>query len=183
MEMQMRIKKPLTTRSRENRRRRDQQGIVLVTGLIFLLILTLVGLLGTENSVFELNMAANVEDEKVAFYGASAGLDSVLFLEQDAAVSSTNKPLQTHQGLNTGYDPYGLLAADVASPLESLGVAASVAVSAELKGLNASCPRTEATTSSVFCDKYSVQAKFDDPNIGTSEQYQGYLKQVIDLQN
>lgn len=161
---------------------KKQQGIVLVTGLIFLLILTMIGLTGAENSVFELNMAANVEDEKVAFYGASAGLDSILFLEQ-SDVASVNKPLQTQSGMDAEYNPFIYLPSGTEAPLETLGIDSVVTVVAELKAMNITCPRTEASTSNVFCDQYSVGSLYEDIQSGRSQQYQGYLKQVIDLQN
>lgn len=164
-------------------KKRRQQGVVLVTGLIFLLVLMLVGITGTENSVFELNMAGNVEDEKVAFYAASAGLDSILFLEQNDLIASTNKPLQALSGLDAEYNPFDYLPADVDSPLEVLGVDAEVTVASELNALNITCPRTEASTSNVFCDKYLVGSLYENSKAGQSQQYQGYLKQVIDLRN
>ena len=162
---------------------KTQRGAVLITGLLFLLVLTLVGITGTENSALELHMAANVEDEKVAFYAASAGLDSILYLEQDDEIIDIEKPLQVSNGLDQKYDPFNNLSDDVSKPLEEIGQSAHVGVSAMLKAVNTTCPRSERSTSMIFCDQYEVESVYANAMVGKSSQYQGYLKQVIDINN
>jgi type IV pilus assembly protein PilX len=61
----------------------SQRGIVLVTGLIFLVILTLLGITALQSTILEEKMAGNLRDETLAFQAAEAALRSgEYFLEQ-----------------------------------------------------------------------------------------------------
>ncbi len=60
-----------------------QQGAVLITGLIFLVILTLLGTTALQSTLLEEKMAGNLRDETLAFQAAEAALRSgEAFLEQ-----------------------------------------------------------------------------------------------------
>lgn len=60
-----------------------QQGAVLITGLIFLIILTLMGTTAMQGTLLEEKMAGNLRDETLAFQAAEAALRSgERFLEQ-----------------------------------------------------------------------------------------------------
>ncbi|HBZ29300.1 MAG TPA: hypothetical protein DEO56_01675 [Nitrosomonas nitrosa] len=60
-----------------------QRGVVLVTGLIFLVILTLLGVTAMQTTILEERMAGNLRDENLAFQAAEAALrEGELFLEQ-----------------------------------------------------------------------------------------------------
>jgi type IV pilus assembly protein PilX len=60
-----------------------QHGIVLVTGLIFLVVLTLLGTTALQGTLLEEKMAGNLRDETLAFQSAEAALRSgEVFLEQ-----------------------------------------------------------------------------------------------------
>ncbi len=60
-----------------------QQGSVLITGLIFLVILTLLGTTALRGTLLEEKMAGNLRDETLAFQAAEAALRSgEIFLEQ-----------------------------------------------------------------------------------------------------
>lgn len=61
----------------------SQRGAVLVTGLIFLVILTLIGTTALQSTLLEEKMAGNLRDETLAFQAAEAALRSgERFLEQ-----------------------------------------------------------------------------------------------------
>lgn len=61
---------------------RRQHGVVLVTGLIFLVILTLIGVTALTNTMMEERMAGNTRDQEVAFEAAEAAVrDAETFLE------------------------------------------------------------------------------------------------------
>jgi type IV pilus assembly protein PilX len=51
-----------------------QKGVVLVIGLIMLVLLTLLGITGAQNALFEEKMASNVRDKNMAFEAAEAAL-------------------------------------------------------------------------------------------------------------
>ena len=58
-----------------------QRGVVLVTGLIFLVILTLLGVTAMQTTILEERMAGNLRDENLAFQAAEAALrEGELFL-------------------------------------------------------------------------------------------------------
>lgn len=60
-----------------------QQGVVLITGLIFLVMMTLLGVTAMQMTVLEEKMAGNLRDENLAFQAAEAALrEGELFLEQ-----------------------------------------------------------------------------------------------------
>ena len=68
--------------------RHGQQGAVLLTALIFLMILTMLAIASMDTNVLEVRMAANSQDINRAFQTAETGLQKVLF--DDDAFSTTN---------------------------------------------------------------------------------------------
>lgn len=60
-----------------------QRGVVLMTGLIFLVMMTLLGVTAMQTTLLEEKMAGNLRDESLAFQAAEAALrEGELFLEQ-----------------------------------------------------------------------------------------------------
>lgn len=63
--------------------RSKQRGIVLVTGLIFLVMMTLLGVTAMQTTMLEEKMVGNLRDENLAFQAAEAALrEGELFLQQ-----------------------------------------------------------------------------------------------------
>lgn len=54
--------------------RSDQSGVALITGLIFLVLLTIIGVTAMQTTMLEERMAGNLRDENLAFQAAEAGL-------------------------------------------------------------------------------------------------------------
>ncbi|MES9904782.1 MAG: PilX N-terminal domain-containing pilus assembly protein [Sedimenticola sp.] len=86
-----------------------QSGVVLVVVLVFLFILTLLGITGARNTVLEERMAGNYRDSQIAFEAAETALrEAENALLNDTAFnamawSGTNG---THEG-NPSLDPFG----------------------------------------------------------------------------
>ncbi len=60
-----------------------QRGVVLVTGLIFLVMMTLLGVTAMQTTMLEEKMAGNLRDEILAFQAAEAALrEGEMFLQQ-----------------------------------------------------------------------------------------------------
>ena len=60
-----------------------QQGVVLATGLIFLVMMTLLGVTAMQTTLLEEKMAGNLRDEMLAFQAAEAALrEGETFLQQ-----------------------------------------------------------------------------------------------------
>ena len=57
-----------------------QSGVALVTGLLFLLVVTIVAVTAANNSVLGLKMSASMQDSYRSFQSAEAGIDAVLGL-------------------------------------------------------------------------------------------------------
>ena len=57
-----------------------QSGVALVTGLLFLLVVTIIAITAANNSTLGLKMSASMEDSYRSFQSAEAGIDAVLGL-------------------------------------------------------------------------------------------------------
>jgi type IV pilus assembly protein PilX len=57
-----------------------QSGVVLVTGLLFLLVVTIIAVTAANNSTLGLRMSASMQDSYRSFQSAEAGVDAVLGL-------------------------------------------------------------------------------------------------------
>ena len=57
-----------------------QSGVVLVTGLLFLLVVTIIAVTAANNSTLGLKMSASMQDSYRSFQSAEAGIDAVLGL-------------------------------------------------------------------------------------------------------
>lgn len=55
----------------------NQKGVVLITGLVFLVMMTILGVTAMQNTVLEERMAGNLRDENLAFQAAEAALRKV----------------------------------------------------------------------------------------------------------
>lgn len=64
----------------------NQRGIILITVLLLLLIVTLLGIIAVDTSTVDLQISGNVKRGSIAFEGAEAGVDlSVPVIEQTMA--------------------------------------------------------------------------------------------------
>lgn len=63
---------------RFHRARSGERGVVLVTGLIILVVMTILGVTSMQTTVLEEKMAGNLRDRNVAFQAAEAGLQVAL---------------------------------------------------------------------------------------------------------
>jgi len=68
-----------------------QSGVVLVTSLIMLILLTLIGIAGIQNTSLEEKMASNSRDQNIAFQAAEAALrEGELFIENATSAEKIN---------------------------------------------------------------------------------------------
>ncbi|MFC1748856.1 PilX N-terminal domain-containing pilus assembly protein [Pseudomonadota bacterium] len=76
------------------RMRNKQGGAVLVTSLLFLVVLTLLGVSSMQSNVMEERMSGNLRDRNIAFQAAEAGLhDAEAFVEGIVSVAAFNGTL------------------------------------------------------------------------------------------
>lgn len=83
--------------------RSQQSGAALVVGLIFLVILTLLGLTAMQTGILEERMAGNSRDRNIAFQAAEAALrdgeHDVLGVQPNGSVITTTRPTGRIQGM------------------------------------------------------------------------------------
>ena len=84
-----------------------QSGVVLVTGLLFLLVVTIIAVTAANNSALGLRMSASMQDSYRSFQSAEAGADAVLGLKNTARDPFKNRddtadPFQGLTGLEGG---------------------------------------------------------------------------------
>jgi type IV pilus assembly protein PilX len=72
---------------------RRQQGAALVTGLIMLLVLTVLAVSGMNTSTLELTMAGNVQYQQNAFQAAETGIDIIIDNRNFTTVAPTVLPV------------------------------------------------------------------------------------------
>lgn len=82
-----------------------QQGVALITGLIFMVVLTLIVLASMRGSILEEKMAGNLRSQNLAFQGAESGLR--------AGQQALNSPVDPATG--PGYFDVGVVPTGVAS--------------------------------------------------------------------
>ena len=153
-----------------------QSGVVLVTGLLFLLVVTIIAVTAANNSTLGLKMSASMQDSYRSFQSAEAGLYAVLglagtaqdpFRRQDVVAEPfqevTNHPLRNQVGY-----PNDL----------------SVDVDVFLISADRACKRPPTSSSgssvSVFdCDYYRIVSEHAEPGRARTKVQLGIVKTVI----
>lgn len=84
--------------------RKTQQGVVLITALVFLVILTLLGITSMSTNTLEERMAANSQEMNRVFQAAESGLETA-FLDANSFGGTTDGFSNTGTSTNLGsYD-------------------------------------------------------------------------------
>ena len=78
----------------------DERGFLLIMTMVMLVVLTLVGITALDNSVFEIKIAANDRNAKVAFNMADGALFATSKLIEEARLNSTDPAHGTVEYLN-----------------------------------------------------------------------------------
>lgn len=86
--------------------RAKQQGIVLVVGLVFLLVLTIIGITSLRTTTLEERMAGNLQQRTVAFQDAEARISRLINILNDKTASlSTNDNCGDGSNVNPDTNP------------------------------------------------------------------------------
>lgn len=156
-------------------RMQQQNGVVLVVSLLFLLVVTIISITAATNSAQGLRMASSMQDTYESFQSAEAGIYAALGL-----AGTANDPFLR----NPVVAPFaGISAAN--HPLRSLrDGTGSVAVQVFLIAPGRECPRPpgEAGGSSVGlfdCDYYRINAEHDVQGKARSRVELGVIKTVV----
>ncbi|MDG2046505.1 MAG: PilX N-terminal domain-containing pilus assembly protein [Halioglobus sp.] len=159
-----------------------ESGVVLVVGLLFLLVVTIIAVTAANNSTLGLKMSASMQDSYRSFQAAEAGLYAALGLAGTAQdpfrrQDIIEEPFQGLSGLDGGVNhPLRNQAADPSS--------VPVDVDVLLVATARACPRPPAarggSSVSVFdCDYYRIQSEHVEPGRARTQVQLGVVKMVI----
>ena len=80
----------------------QQRGVVLITSLIFILVITLMGFAGMETSIQQEKMAGNMRNKQMAFQGAEAALLAAQEYLESSVLDSFNGTNGLYQKTTNG---------------------------------------------------------------------------------
>lgn len=81
-----------------------EQGTVLITALILLLLVTLAGIIAVSSSTVDTQIAGNTRRVTMAFQGAEAGVNLAIPIIEDTILNAALKPATVPTGPITGLD-------------------------------------------------------------------------------
>jgi hypothetical protein len=152
----------------------QQQGMALVVSLLFLLVLTMIGVVAATNSRYALQMSLNTQDGLQSFQAAEAGVYAAL------ATSGTAEDL--FMGFSTEDIFDGLTEED--NPLGSLETGADVTTDVFLTASATACPRrVDGSSVGLFdCDYYRIESEHNAQRRARTRINVGVVKTIIGKQ-
>lgn len=153
-----------------------QQGVVLVTSLLFLLVVTIISITAANNSSLGLRMSANMQDSSQSFQVAEAGIYATLGL-----AGSGQDPFQRQDVVA---DPF---AGVTQHPLRNMAADPNdvpLDVDVFLISIARACPRPPAARGGTSiglldCDYYRIESEHDLPGKARTRVELGVVKTVI----
>jgi type IV pilus assembly protein PilX len=151
-----------------------QQGMALVVSLLFLLVLTMIGVVAATNSRYALQMSLNTQDGLQSFQAAEAGVY--------AALATSGTATDLFMGFSTEDIFDGL--SDEENPLASLETADDVTTDVFLTASATACPRrVDGSSVGLFdCDYYRIESEHDAPQRARTSINVGVVKTIIGKQ-
>lgn len=151
-----------------------QAGVALVVAMIFLLVVTVIGVVAADNSRQGLNMTGNMQDNYDSFQSAEAGALAVI-----ATAGTANDVFRDVDGYEEGV--LSGLASD-AHPLNHLSDGESkTTINVRQLAELADCPRSSTNDTSVgllACHYYRVESEHDVENKSRTLVTHGVVKTV-----
>ena len=156
-----------------------QSGVVLVTGLLFLLVVTIIAVTAANNSTLGLKMSASMQDSYRSFQSAESGLYAALELAGTDAGTDLFRPGQDVVAVAFPKDTNHPLRNQVGYPNDL-----SVDVDVFLISAERACPRPPTSSGgssvSVFdCDYYRIESEHVELGRARTQVQLGVVKTVI----
>jgi len=153
---------------------RQQKGMALVVSLLFLLVLTMIGVVAATNSRYALQMSLNTQDGLQSFQAAEAGVY--------AALATSGTATDLFMGFSTEDIFDGL--SEEENPLGSLETGADVTTDVFLTASATACPRrVDGSSVGLFdCDYYRIESEHDAPRRARTMINVGVVKTIIGKQ-
>ena len=144
---------------------RREQGVVMLVSLLLLVMLSIIGLQGMTNSIFNLRIAGNIQNMYDSFQMADAGIAATM--ADGDSFNGVNKT-----DIFAGGDP---------GSTEDF-IVAEVNVERLLPDVELQCPRGPGASSIAFigCEHYRVDSEHEDAVTGArTHVFQGVVREVI----
>ena len=159
-----------------------QSGVVLVTGLLFLLVVTIIAVTAANNSTLGLKMSASMQDSYRSFQSAEAGLYAALGL-----AGTAQDPFRRQNIIEEPFQGLSDFEGGVNHPLRNQAAALNdvpVDVDVFLISAERACPRPPTSSGgssvSVFdCDYYRIASEHVEPGRARTQVQLGVVKTVI----
>ena len=153
---------------------RQQQGMALVVSLLFLLVLTMIGVVAATNSRYALQMSLNTQDGLQSFQAAEAGVY--------AALATSGTATDLFMGFSNADVFDGL--SEEENPLGALETGADVTTNVLLTASATACPRrVDGSSVGLFdCDYYRIESEHDAPQRARTRINVGVVKTIIGKQ-
>ena len=144
---------------------RREKGVVMLVSLLLLIILSVIGMQGMSNGIFNLRMAGNIQNLYDSFQMADAGIAATM----------------ADDGHFDGTDQADIFAGGDPGSTEDF-IVAVVDVERLLPDVELDCPRAPGASSIGFigCERYLVDSEHEDAATGArTHVYQGVVREVI----
>lgn len=151
---------------------RSQQGMALVVSLLFLLILTIIGVVAATNSRYALQMSMNAQDALQSFQSAEAGAYAALATDGTPAGLFEGASAQdVFSGMSDDDSPLGLLETGADSVRTDVILTASATA----------CPRrVDGSSVGLFdCDYYRIESQHAVEKRARTRVNVGVVKTII----
>lgn len=159
-----------------------ESGVVLVTGLLFLLVVTVIAVTAANNSTLGLKMSASMQDSYRSFGTAEAGLYAALGL-----AGTAQDPFRRQAIIDEPFQGLSDLEGGISHPLRNQAAdpnGVPVDVDVLLVSTARACPRPPTarggSSVSVFdCDYYRIKSEHAEPGRARTQVQLGVVKMVI----
>ncbi len=144
---------------------RREKGVVMLVSLLLLIILSVIGMQGMSNGIFNLRMAGNIQNLYDSFQMADAGIAATM----------------ADGGHFDGTDQADIFAGGDPGSTKDF-IVAEVDVERLLPDVELDCPRGPGASSVSFigCERYMIDSEHEDAATGARTRvYQGVVREII----
>ncbi len=144
---------------------RREKGVVMLVSLLLLIILSVIGMQGMSNGIFNLRMAGNIQNLYDSFQMADAGIAATM----------------ADGGHFDGTDKADIFAGGDPGSTKDF-IVAEVDVERLLPEIEVDCPRAPGASSVSFlgCERYLVDSEHEDAVTGARTRvFQGVVREII----
>jgi type IV pilus assembly protein PilX len=154
-----------------------QSGVVLVTGLLFLLVVTIIAVTAANNSTLGMKMSGGMQDSYRSFQAAEAGIYAALGL-----AGTTQDPFRRQVVIEEPFQGLTDFEGGMNHPFRNQAADSNdvpVDVDVFLLSTENICPRTAMSEKVVSCSYYRIVSEHAEPGRARTQVQLGVVKTVI----